>query len=53
MNIYDDEKMLELSIKAHSGYDYKETYYIANLTDKEYEHLLQNRRLHFFSDENR
>lgn len=53
MDIYDDEKMLELSIKAHSGYDYKETYYIANLTDKEYEHLLQNRRLHFFSDENR
>lgn len=49
MKIYDNEKMFELSIKAHSGYDYKETYYIANLTDKEYEKLLLDRRLHFFS----
>ena len=49
MKIYDDEKMMELSIKAHSGYDYKKTYYIANLTDKEYEKLLLDRQLHFFS----
>lgn len=50
MKIYDDEKMIELSIKAHSGYDYKETYYIANLTDKEYDKLLLDRRSHFFSE---
>lgn len=50
MKIYDDEKIVELSIKSHSGYDYKETYYIANLIDKEYEKLLLDRRLHFFSD---
>lgn len=50
MKIYNDEKMVELSIKTHSGYDYKETYYIANLIDKEYEKLLQDRRLYFFSD---
>lgn len=50
MKIYDDEKMVELSIKSHSGYDYKEIYYIANLTDKEYEKLLLGRRMHFFSD---
>ncbi len=50
LRIYDDEKILELSIKAHSGYDYKETYCIANLTDKEYDKLLLDRRLHFFSD---
>lgn len=49
MTVYDDEKTMELSIKDHSGYDYKETYYIANLTDKEYGKLLQDRRLHFFS----
>ena len=50
LKIYDDEKMVELSMKDHSGHDYKENYYIANLTDKEYEKLFQDRRLHFFSD---
>lgn len=49
MKIHDDEKIVELSVKAYSGCDYKETYYIANLTDKEYEKLLLDRRLHFFS----
>lgn len=53
MKIYDDEKMVALSMKTHSGYDYKETYYIANLIDREYEKLLQDRRLHFFSDKTR
>ena len=53
LKIYDDEKMVELSIKDHSGYDYKETYYIANLTDKEYDKLLLDRRLHFFSNKYR
>lgn len=48
MKIYEDEKVIELSIKDHSGYDYKETYYIANLTDKEYENLMLDRRLRFF-----
>lgn len=50
MKIHDDEKRVELSIRTHGGYDYKETYYIANMTDKEHETLLLDRRLHFFSD---
>ena len=50
MKIHDDEKMVELSISTHGGYDYKKTYNIANLNDKEHETLLLDRRLHFFSD---
>lgn len=49
MKIRDDEKVVELSVKACPGSDYKENRYIADLTDKEYEKLLLDRRLHFFS----
>lgn len=52
LKICDDEKIIELTFKDLSGYDYKETYYIANLANQEYNKLLQDRRLHFFSANN-
>lgn len=53
MKISADEKVLELCIRAHPEYDYREAYDIGNLTDKEYRKRLLDRRLDFFSDKAR
>lgn len=53
LKIRDNEQVVELSVKAYPGSDYKETCYIADLTDREHEKLLQDRRLHFFSAKTR
>ncbi|MBO5144990.1 MAG: WD40 repeat domain-containing protein [Lachnospiraceae bacterium] len=49
LKVYDNEKKLELSIKDQPGYHYEEIYDITNLTEQEYDRLLADRRMQFFS----
>lgn len=50
LRICDNEKRIELSVRDQLGHDYEENFYIANLSEQEFDRILTERRQYFFSD---
>ncbi len=52
LKIDSQEETMQILMKDNSGYDFKEKYLIAYLTDKELDKILADRRLYFFGEQN-